>query len=1386
MATRDLRFNVFANDRASAAFAKISAAAEALSNRLVRLDGQRASAKVEADTSVLEAKLKQAEAHLDTLQRKRSNPKIDADIAAAQAKMIQIANDLQELDRRRSNPRIDADITAAQTKILHLTKVIADLSKKESSPKINADIAAATAKIFALRDQIKSLEDSRTNPQITVEIAAAQAKLKQLASVIEELNRQKASPEVDANIAMAMAKIAAIKRQIADLNGTSIDIDASNSERVMTSLVAKIRDVQSGFVSAINSTALFTRNLRQITMPASMIAMVPTLASLGSAFATVSQAALLLPAAAGFAAAAVGTLALGFHDLVRAIGPRDTKSQIEKADLEMARLGEEAQQLARVVIDLKDEWNGLKKEVQNALFADLAEIFKSLAAQWMPMLQKGFVGIAGAFNDIAKDMNVFLREASTVDDASAMFSMFRMTVEALRPAFTNITEAFFDLGVVGSSFLPGLAAGFTNLTERFKDFMQASRDNGNLRLWIAQGIVAMHEFGTVIGNVGGIFGAFFEASAASGASLLSTLGKATGELKLFFQSAEGQTALIALFQGIRDIIESITPGIKALLSGIAEGVVIIQPAVASVGEAFSSFATAIAPTIPMLANLASNVVPPLAAAFSAVTNALGPLLPLLLTFAVTFKMMDAAGGILNAMGNGAQRAGTNMGMLGLQMGMSGEAAQRFETAGSKMSNVLNRVGNSLPLIGTAIIGLIAVYDAFGSKADELSSKVLKGSMSMIDAIKAEQQAVEQNYIFWFSAQQQKDEYAAAANRVRDAIASQLAVMDPLERATADVTLAESNYNEQVRIHGERSREASTASDILKGAKDRLISATESHTRATETSTEALVRNSQEVANAANADLNLERANLRLEEQQKRTTEALRQHSSSSIEGRQATLDLQGAYLAAAEAAQRKAQADAEARGEADAAAQGARAYRDRLIELAQTADGAVRDALIRTIANLDSTKRGENDAALAAAGLTDEIKKVPTQAVTDIKQPGMPEARANVKGLRDDIAGLKDHSFTIKANGEVVGVGRTGLATGGILPGYTPGRDVHNFVSPTGGALGLSGGEAVMRPEWTRVVGPDFIHAANRAARQGGVAGVNEFMSRVAPRPSGREGFSGDGNKFADGGIIGGALAGARAGLTVNNPTKYEWKGQTIKQWFAAAGAAIMKSYGGNALAWARTQVGKPYLWGGVGPGGYDCSGFMSAIVNVMRGRPPHSRVGATGNFPWSGFRGGLGPGLSIGSSTGNPGHMAGTLNGTNVESSGGVGVRVGGGARGASNAMFSTRAHLPFDDGGVANGMGYLKKMTLRPERMLSPQQTQSFDRLVGVLDTMRRTTPSAQVTAGDSATNELTRLRSDMQVLGETIRTSLSATRPITVEDRSGNPVETARATSLAIRLG
>lgn len=82
---------------------------------------------------------------------------------------------------------------------------------------------------------------------------------------------------------------------------------------------------------------------------------------------------------------------------------------------------------------------------------------------------------------------------------------------------------------------------------------------------------------------------------------------------------------------------------------------------------------------------------------------------------------------------------------------------------------------------------------------------------------------------------------------------------------------------------------------------------------------------------------------------------------------------------------------------------------------------------------------------------------------------------------------------------------KVSFASGGVMPGYTPGRDVHQFYSPTGGLLELSGGEPILRPEVGRVLGHGWVHGINAAARSGGTHGVESFLG------GGRQSFAGGG-----------------------------------------------------------------------------------------------------------------------------------------------------------------------------------------------------------------------------------------------------------------------------------
>lgn len=246
-----------------------------------------------------------------------------------------------------------------------------------------------------------------------------------------------------------------------------------------------------------------------------------------------------------------------------------------------------------------------------------------------------------------------------------------------------------------------------------------------------------------------------------------------------------------------------------------------------------------------------------------------------------------------------------------------------------------------------------------------------------------------------------------------------------------------------------------------------------------------------------------------------------------------------------------------------------------------------------------------------------------------------------------------------------IGLGDLGkFASGGILPGYTPGRDPYNFVDPASGTrVAMSGGEAIMRPEWTRAVGKNSIDAMNAAAMRGGVRGVQRLLGGDA---------SGFVSRFAKGGIF-----------DHNGDTKRK---EEVSERIVAAQDFV------------RREHGKPYQWGGVGDPSWDCSGLASGVVHVINGQDGRSgRLFNTTSFMANpgafGFSEGLHGPVTFGVSSD---HMSGTLAGINFESaSDPKGVQLGGSAWGSDNPYYTNRYTLDailgeFISGGAGGGSGF------------------------------------------------------------------------------------------------
>ncbi|TQN30620.1 TP901 family phage tail tape measure protein [Haloactinospora alba] len=294
-----------------------------------------------------------------------------------------------------------------------------------------------------------------------------------------------------------------------------------------------------------------------------------------------------------------------------------------------------------------------------------------------------------------------------------------------------------------------------------------------------------------------------------------------------------------------------------------------------------------------------------------------------------------------------------------------------------------------------------------------------------------------------------------------------------------------------------------------------------------------------------------------------------------------------------------------------------------------------------------------------------------------------------------------------------------GFAGGGVVPGYQSAKR-DDVMTP------MRSGEGVLVPEVVRGLGPGFVHSLNAVGNSGGVGAVrklSEQTNRAGLGQAPRDGTGTFANQagFARGGVVGewisdkwDDIAGKAKEWATKpfNALSDKIKGKfgtgdnfegiphhafkLIKEkaldafkdaddeWASMGGAdswvglASASERLQRAARFARKQHGDPYVWGGVGPNGYDCSGFMAAIENKIRGTHPYSRRYTTHNFSGGGPAGwerGLRSPFMIGNTHSGVGHQAGTLMGVNVEAAGGgKGVRVGTSARGAGAGMFTSR----------------------------------------------------------------------------------------------------------------
>lgn len=408
----------------------------------------------------------------------------------------------------------------------------------------------------------------------------------------------------------------------------------------------------------------------------------------------------------------------------------------------------------------------------------------------------------------------------------------------------------------------------------------------------------------------------------------------------------------------------------------------------------------------------------------------------------------------------AERAG----VMTWQLTGSASAGHKVVTAGKAAGSALTKVGSALPVVGVAAVGLGLAFEQVAQRSqaaadaqEATATALLKGGKAADDARRQleglRDVATGES---WLSSGAQN-----AIDNITGSVKQQRAEMSELERAQANASAAQRDYDNAVAEFGPNSAQATSAHYALRDAAVQVNNAERGAAEATKSHEDALLDLANQALAAANADVALRQANLQVQTAEKAAADAVRAHGKNSNEARNANLQLEQAYINAANAAVLKAQKDNAGKSASEQAAAATKAYNGKILEMVNAAGVKAPSSLLRLVDGLSDSELAAYNAAMQTSGFKTQVVSLPSGRTVRVVA-NTAQAKSALDVVRDKLASIRnkvvDVHVNLSGNAQAAAHLPTGgfqrRATGGPLSPNVPtlvGEEGPELITPNSG-----------------------------------------------------------------------------------------------------------------------------------------------------------------------------------------------------------------------------------------------------------------------------------------------------------------------------------------------
>lgn len=960
---------------------------------------------------------------------------------------------------------------------------------------------------------------------------------------------------------------------------------------------------------------------------AALAAAAPGVAQLTAALIPATGAAVALPAAllaARLASVTFKVAVAGVGDAVK----KGFTGSAEEAKKALEELPPAARKFASSIIGLKPRIDDLRASVSGRFFKPLQDDIKPLANVFFPLLQRQMPRLAGSLGSLGDRIADSARKAVVLQGVNALFDNTRKAVDRVKAAVGPMATATGAFIKSTSTLLPGMANGFTNVAVKVSNFITNASNSGRVVQIFRNAVTTLRTLGQIVGNVGSILATVWDRSNLAGGNFLITIRNLTGQAKAFVQSAQGGGAITAIFQTLAKLGDALKTGLGAALPAIAQSIQIAAPLLQQLAAIAGRLVAALAPLLPSMTALAVQI--------------LTALLPGIISLTSWLERNQSTVQALAPV------------VLGL---VAAQTAVRVSTVAVTVATRVWSVAVGAAKVAQAGWTAVSWLASAPVHAHTAAMAISRSTIGTWVGVKAlELAAWTRSAAAWVAgtAATVANTAAQVANKVATlATTAALNLQAIATKAWAAVTLVATNAVKLARIAMLALNAAMRANPIgavitiltlLVGAVIYAYKHSDTFRRIVDAAWKGIKR-------AAEIAWNWMRNTL--------------------WPGIKRLIDfLIGYYKLLWRGIQ--------------LVWKGITTVIRTEWNIVKGVFNIIKNFVTQTLPN--AFKNGVAAIKRFWNGLQEAARKPVAFVVNTVVNPFLA-------GFQK-IAGV----FGVKTPDPIRGFAQGGLpgqADEGQIPGPPSARDnrigwLKNGAGKVIGNISVATGEFIVNARDTAKALPLL-----RWINDGMKGGPAEATRRIGRRPVDRPGDGSDGGwAFAKGGLLG---FFGDVWDVISNPAKLVQKpfnaalaripgGGQVKEMLTGMGRKLIGGFmswvkgngggaGGNvgkAQAFARAQAGKPYGWANAGPGSYDCSGIVSAVYNVLKGKNPYSHTFSTGSLPGPWFVQGkrVGP-LVAGwahpgqrGASANVGHMAGMIGGMPFESTGSRGVRVGAAAR--------------------------------------------------------------------------------------------------------------------------